>query len=71
LADADGVMRISGTRVTLDSLLAVFNEGAIAEEIARQYPSISLGDVYQVIGYYLGAFIRTRSLPCEASPGHL
>jgi uncharacterized protein (DUF433 family) len=54
MADADGVMRVSGTRVTLDSLLAAFNEGATAEEIAQQYPSVSLGDVYQVIGYYLG-----------------
>jgi uncharacterized protein (DUF433 family) len=54
VGDAEGVMRVSGTRVTLESLLSAFNEGATAEEIAQQYPSISLGDVYRVIGHYLG-----------------
>ena len=50
---ADGVMRIRGTRVTLDTVVAAFAEGATAEEIAQQYPSASLADIYQVIGYYL------------------
>ena len=50
---ADGVMRVRGTRVTMDSLVAAFSEGATAEEIAQQDPSVSLADVYQVIGYYL------------------
>ena len=50
---ADGVMRLRGTRVTLETLVAAFTEGATAEEIAQQYPSILLADVYQVIGYYL------------------
>ena len=53
VADADGVMRVRGTRVTLETVLAAFDEGATAEEIAQQYPSVSLADVYQVIGYYL------------------
>lgn len=51
--DADGVIRVAGTRVTLDTLVAAFNEGATAEEIIQQYPSLELGDVYAVIGYYL------------------
>jgi len=51
--DADGVVRISGTRVTLDTIIYAFLEGATAEEIAQQYPSLSLPDVYSVIGYYL------------------
>jgi uncharacterized protein (DUF433 family) len=51
--DADGVIRIAGTRVTMDTLVAAFNEGATAEEIVQQYPSLELGDVYAVIGYYL------------------
>ena len=53
VADADGVMRVRGTRVTMETILSAFDEGATAEEIAQQYPSISLADVYQVIGYYL------------------
>jgi len=51
--DADGVARIGETRVTLDTLVAAFEEGATAEEIVHQYPALQLADVYSVIGYYL------------------
>ena len=51
--DADGVVRVGGTRVTLDTIVAAFQEGATAEEITQQYPSVSLADIYAVIGYYL------------------
>lgn len=53
LADQDGVVRVGDTRVTLDAVVAAFREGATAEEIAQQYPSLRLADVYAVIGYYL------------------
>jgi uncharacterized protein (DUF433 family) len=51
--DADGVVRIGGTRVTLDTLVAAFREGATAEIIAEQYPTLQLSQVYMVLGYYL------------------
>ncbi len=51
--DQDGVLRVGETRVTLDTLVAAFNEGATPEEIVHQYPSLELADVYAVIGYYL------------------
>lgn len=51
--DADGIFKVAGTRVTLDSVIAAFTEGATAEEIAQQYPSLDLADIYSVIGYYL------------------
>ena len=51
--DADGVVRVSGTRVTLDTIFAAFQDGATPEEIAQQYPVVPLGDIYQVIGYFL------------------
>jgi uncharacterized protein (DUF433 family) len=51
--DADGVMRVSGTRVTLDTLAAAFDAGATPEQIAQQYPSLPLADIYSVITYYL------------------
>ncbi len=47
--DADGVVRVGGTRVTLDTVVAAFNEGATAEEIVSQYPTLHLADVYAVI----------------------
>ena len=51
--DSDGVVRVGGTRVTLETVVATFLDGATAEEIARQYPSLNLADVYAVISYYL------------------
>ncbi len=51
--DANGVVRVSHTRVTLDTLVQAFAEGATAEEIAQQYPSVPLADVYSIVGYYL------------------
>lgn len=53
LADNKGVVRVSGTRVTLDTIVASFNEGTTAEEIVQQYPTLLLADVYSVISYYL------------------
>ncbi len=64
--DADGVVRVGGTRVTLDTIVVAFDEGATAEEIVQQYPSLHLADVYAVIGYYLRrrpeveAYLRQR-----------
>ena len=51
--DADGVVRVGGTRVTLDTLVAAYREGATLETIADQYPALALADVYTAVGYYL------------------
>jgi uncharacterized protein (DUF433 family) len=51
--DAHGVYRVGNTRVTLDLVVRSFNRGATPEEIAQEYPSLTLPDIYQVIGYYL------------------
>lgn len=53
LIDPDGVVRVGKTRVTLDTVVTAFLEGATAEEIVEQYPSLQLADIYSVIGYYL------------------
>jgi uncharacterized protein (DUF433 family) len=47
------VVRVGHSRVTLDTVVAAFNQGANPEQIARQYPSLALADIYAVIGYYL------------------
>ena len=52
--DAHGVCRVTGTRVTLLTLTDAFQEGATAEEIYQEYPSVPLADVYAVIAFYLG-----------------
>jgi len=51
--DTNGVVRVGKTRVTVDTVIAAFSDGATAEEIVQQYPSLNLADVYHVIGYYL------------------
>ena len=51
--DRDGAIRVAGTRVTLDTVAYAFEQGATAEEIAQQYPSLPLADIYSVLGYLL------------------
>jgi uncharacterized protein (DUF433 family) len=49
--DEHGVVRVADTRVTLESVVTLFDRGATAEEIAQSFPSLSLGDVYAVLSY--------------------
>ncbi len=49
----DGVLLISGTRVTFDTVVGAFTDGATPEEIVQQYPSLDLADIYAVLSYYL------------------
>ena len=51
--NADGVVRVGNTRVTLDTVIAVFKQGTTAEEIVYRYPSLRLADVYATIAFYL------------------
>ncbi len=52
-SDADKVIRVAGTRVTLDTVIDTFMTGASPEEIAQDFPVLRLDDVYAVITYYL------------------
>ena len=47
------MIRVSGKRVTLDSILSAFNEGATPEGIAQHYPTAPLADIHHLIGYCL------------------
>ncbi|PZV15089.1 MAG: hypothetical protein DCF20_11780 [Pseudanabaena sp.] len=66
--DFDGVVRVGKTRVTLDTVVTAFLEGATVEEIGAQYTSLELSDIYSAIGYYLkhkvevDAYILERQL---------
>ncbi|MEX2138514.1 MAG: DUF433 domain-containing protein [Pirellulales bacterium] len=70
--DPHGVARIGGTRVTLDSVIAVFKQGATPEEIAESFTTLSLADIYFVLGYYLQhrgeveAYLEKRHEEAEA-----
>ena len=52
-AGEDGVIRVVGTRVTLDAIVAAFDTGATPEEIVQQYPSLTLATAYGVVAYAL------------------
>ena len=51
--DADGVVRVGGTRVTPDTVIDAYRQGANADEIVLRYDALSLPDVHAVISYYL------------------
>ncbi|MEK7833260.1 MAG: DUF433 domain-containing protein [Acidobacteriota bacterium] len=51
--DADNVIRVGGTRVSLDTIIFAYNEGSDAEDIVDQFDSLKLADVHAVISYYL------------------
>ncbi len=51
--DEDGVLRMAGTRVRLETVIGAFNQGYSAEEILLKYPALNLTDIYAVITYYL------------------
>ena len=49
----DGAIRVTGSRVTLDTVVHQFKHGATAEQIQEDFPSLALRDIYGVIAYYL------------------
>jgi len=48
-----GSWRIAGTRISLDSVVYSFSEGATPEEICQDFPGLSLAQVYAAVAYYL------------------
>src|SRR4051794_12028063 len=51
--DYKRMVRIAGTRITLDTIVGACNRGDTPEEIVYGFPSLSLAIVYEVIAYYL------------------
>ena len=51
--EGDGTVHVTGSRVTLDTLVGAFQKGATAEQIQDSYPALSLAQIYAVIAYYL------------------
>ena len=49
----EGLIRVAGTRVSLDSVVRAFQDGATPEEICLDFPSLDLARVYSVLAYYL------------------
>jgi len=51
--DADGAVRIGGSRVVLELVIWAFQDGATPEAIVQRYSTLALPDVYAVIAHYL------------------
>jgi uncharacterized protein (DUF433 family) len=49
----DGAYRITGTRVSLDSVVYAFLNGQTPESIAQSFPVLTLEQVYGAITFYL------------------
>ena len=49
----EGVYRVAGARVSLDSIVYAFWNGQTAESIAQSFPTLTLEEVYGVITFYL------------------
>lgn len=71
--DDQGVVRVGGTRVRLETVLTAFSDGASPEQILLKYPSLNLTDIYGVIAYYLwhqrevDAYLTLRAHAIEES----
>lgn len=70
--DAEGVIRVGGTRVTLDTVLTAYMQGSTPEQIAQDYSSLNVADIYAAIAYYLRhrqeveAYLQVRRQVAEA-----
>ncbi len=70
--NVDGVYRVSGTRVSLDTVVYGFMRGQTAEGIAQSLPAVTLEQVYGALTYYLAnqvsvdAYLRIADAEFEA-----
>ncbi|HXU35962.1 MAG TPA: DUF433 domain-containing protein [Blastocatellia bacterium] len=66
-----GTIRVGSSRVSLDSVVHHYKQGATAERIAESFPSLELGDIYAVIAYYLAnresveAYLQTQEAEAD------
>jgi len=49
----EGSWRLAGTRISLNSVVYSFHDGATPEQICQDFPGLSLAQVYATIAYYL------------------
>ena len=70
--DAHGVVRVGGTRVTLETVIYAHKRGESPEEIGAGFPTLKLADISAVISYYLQhqeeveAYLRKHEEEAEA-----
>jgi uncharacterized protein (DUF433 family) len=50
---ANGVICVSGTRISLERVIGAFLAGGTPEQIAQDFDSLSIQQVYAVVNFYL------------------
>ena len=50
---ADGTIRVTGSRVPMETIVGQFKLGASPEHISASFPSLSLREVYGALFFYL------------------
>ena len=69
--DSDGTVRVSDSRVTLDTVVSAFQRGNTAEQIQHSFPSLTLSQIYGVIAWYIdhqeeaNAYLKERQIEAE------
>lgn len=61
----DGSIRITDSRVTLNSIVHQFKLGATAESIQDSFPSLTLRDIYGALFYYLENTEAVEAYLCQ------
>jgi uncharacterized protein (DUF433 family) len=51
--DEHGAIRVSGTRVTLETLINYYKQGESPDDLYEGFPTVPLADIHVVIAYYL------------------
>lgn len=51
--DEDGTIRVSGTRVTLDTVIACYQQGYSPEEVHEAFDVLPIDDIRAIFSYYL------------------
>ena len=70
--DSEGTIRLTGSRITFDTLMAAFKKGNSAEQIQDGFPSLSLAQIYGAIAWYLDHqaeaedYLKEREADAEA-----
>lgn len=48
----DGRLRIDGTRITVNQIVVLYQQGSSAEDISDEYPHLTLAQIYAALAYY-------------------
>ncbi len=67
--DVDGVIRIGATRVTLETVVAAYDQGSTPDEIALRYPVLDLAQVYTTIAFFLANEADLRKYVLDQGAG--